>query len=53
MAARMILAAVFTPDPHHPLTWADFVGYALLPVTLTGDSFVIGLTVAAFGVWIF
>ena len=24
------LAAVFTPNPHHPLTWVNFVGYLLL-----------------------
>ena len=81
----ILLAAVFTPSPRHPLTWVDFFGYLLLlcgaaaaliggyaaistyrglepsrrrgqilPVTLTGGCFVIvGLAVAAVGVWIF
>lgn len=79
------LAAVFTPNPHHPLTWVALLGFLavvigcaialigvyaafstwrgldsshrrgqVLPVTLTGGFFVVvGLAVAAFGVWLF
>ncbi|MGW5258535.1 hypothetical protein ACWERW_37510 [Streptomyces sp. NPDC004012] len=79
------LAAVWTPNPGHPYTWAKFFGllavvsgcvialvgvYAvrsiwpdldpprrrkqLLPLTVTaGVSLVVGLAVAAFGVWLF
>ncbi|MEU6354299.1 hypothetical protein ABZ896_34065 [Streptomyces sp. NPDC047072] len=82
---EVALAAVFTPNPHHPLTVSGFFEYAAvvvgcaialigiyaaistyrgldpsrrrgqaLPVTLTAGFFVvIGLTVAAFGLWIF
>lgn len=80
----MTLAAVFTPNPDHPLTWSGFFGFLAvcvgcaialigvyaaistyrgldpsrrrgqaLPVTLMGGFFaVVGLGVAAFGVWI-
>lgn len=79
------LAAVWTPNPDHPYTWAEFFGltavvfgcvialvgaYAvrsawrgldpprrrkqLLPLTVTTGVFLaVGLTVAAFGVWLF
>ena len=85
MGERVIIAAVFTPNPDHPSTWSGVFGFLalvfgcaialiglyaaistwrglepsrrrgqVLPVALTGGFFVVvGLAVAAFGVWIF
>lgn len=36
------LAAVFTPNPDHPLTWINFVGYVLL---------IIGCAIALIGIY--